>query len=308
MTWLKLTPDEIYLMKGGTSNQYIDKVTFQNIDNRKLIKKFPTGWFQANKEGTDIAPRTIIFGDESVKNKFTRVKILKKLELPINKKSYDLLKTCKSIRALINTYFDKIIGDFSDNFYQYQHTDSNDTDSIEDYDGHIILSTFRFSTPDDVDIDRDLEFEEIDFSDDDVTGRNPSFSSILLFASWKGGLTLRPNVKVNRSDKTIEVNLRFERKILETAEEPTISILEKSLASHKLDFPLQPLSTAINTLEQLWKIDISARNELLGKNIQANTLHEVTFSKAIDEIINSLNSAGQVTWDWQGESVRIDSF
>lgn len=307
MTWLKLTPNEIYLMKGGTANQYIDRVTFQNIDNRKLIQKFPTGWFQANEKRRDIAPRTIIFSDGTVQEKFTKAQILKKLELPISEQSYELLKNCKSIRQLIETYFEQIVGEFSNSFYTYQDISGNNTNQDESYDGYKILPEFRFSTPNDVDVDRTLDFENIDFSDDPITGRKPSFSSILLFASWKGGLTLRPDVKVDRTSKTLEVNLRFQPKILETAQEPTISVLEKSLLSHKLEFPEQILSTAIGKLGELWKIDISASNELLDKQVNANSLQGVTFSNAVDEIMNSLDLDEQVAWDWQGESIKIDT-
>ncbi len=291
MSWLKLTSAALYLMEGGT-DAYIDKTKIQYIDDQKIgLKKFPNRWFSSKLQ----RPKTLILdlNDNNEVKPFCDLNFLKLLEIPISRDSFKDLEMSQSIPDIFTRFFG-LMGEFSDEFFQYK----------EEYKILPPLLTF----PDRAYEKKPLTFPVIDYQDGlvDYLRKEPSFGDIILWMAWKEKLTIRPFLNKFSQDPTVDRNIRVELKFVD---QPLPSIATQAVSLETLEKALVPKPYIINDDDtQLFdvldflasdrKIAVNVANGVEDRKARIRLLGNVTFTEIMDSVASTLG----LKWDWQGSS------
>jgi hypothetical protein len=297
MSWLKLTKNYLFLMKGG-SYQYIDRISI----NDQKIKDFPRRWFSS----IDQRPRTMIvtstlaeddlYIEDNIES-FTKNELFKKLEVSVSFKFFEEMKKRRTIPELIDM-FKKNIGDFTDEFFEYEDEISSKTLNVQP-------PEFTYST--DVKAKNGLNFPDIDFDprDIDFSRATPSFASIFLGVMWQAEVTVRPYLaEYSDSDTKIRVRLEFIKRPDPKRSSRAVSLSTLEKAVKPIIFDATGKSTIRDVLVHLKeKSKIVATSPDLGdENNNLDFTGQRTFTDILDLIASNYDGA---FWDWVGDTAIL---
>lgn len=299
MSWLKLNSEFLYLMKGGVK-KYIDKVAITQIpleeDNTKATSgfvDFPYGWFTSTQR-----PQTIIVNpfEKDEVAPFSTNTILKFLEVPISYKLFKELKEADKVSSLIEIFIDNV-GRFSDDFYQYKHSDNQ---------LYRVLIP-GFSDAEEISLEP-KDFPTIIFNPDpDDEEEDPAFSQILFGLVLKRGYTVRPVLlKTPGKDSKIQAQLGFIKQpgsgLTRSSKVVSVSTLEKAVEPREFASLLNSQPDLKSVLKKLSEIIPSdAESQLLSKTADIAFDGLDTFTEVMDKICRRYSTV----WDWQGDSAYI---
>ena len=291
MSWLQLTDNYLLLMKGG-SDQYIDRV---KIDGQK-IAEFPRKWFTSASQ----RPRTMIIGLETTGDDIPsfaeaqNIQLLKKFEVPISFQLFEEMKKRKTILELLDL-FKKQLGDFTDEFFEYNDELSQKTLNIQ---------PFGFVASEEVKMINKLNFPEIDFDprDPDFSRSTPSFASIFLEVLRQANVTVRPRIaEYLPSDSKITVSLDFIKQPdpNRLSSVVPLSTLEKAVKPKRFNATGEGLKNVDGVLKQLKKErEIVVNSPSLGSERDLPYLEGLlTFT----DIMDTMASHYAAFWDWVGD-------
>ncbi|MBP0019762.1 MAG: hypothetical protein J7647_19690 [Cyanobacteria bacterium SBLK] len=305
MSWLKLTSDCLYLMKGG-SDEYLDKIVFGKLveGESKTIKEFPRRWFSSVQW-----PRTIILNladNQNTHTSFSENEILKVLEIPVSSKLINHLKESKTLPDIISTFFEKK-GNFLDDFYKYTFTYKDEKDREVSKSYEVLPIKFEYSQ--EVRNEKNLDFPFIPFNeeDPDFNIELPSFADEILFPIiFSAGFTIRPSLAkfspVSSRDPKIRASLRINKRASLPINSSPVSLrtLEKALQPKMFQLDGTPdLSSVAQKILKTWGISVTFPASMGNHQTFLSFPDMVTFPEVLDALASSHNA----NWDWAGRSI-----